>query len=178
MSHVLQTFSKNTSYTVCQSSMCFLEDFSSSVLFAKAGLSFRAVTQMLVGCFCLWLYRQFEITIESCHVKTSDQTTARNLFCDAGKHRGSNYSYGNCFPLHYPSANTVQASGWCLRVWCLSLEMHRLHQIRRAHSSSSSSRSLLFHRRLMQCTLQKSVCSVGGMWLFVPRTGGIHCMNF
>ena len=36
----------------------FLEDFSSSVLFPNVRLSFKAVTRMLVGCLCLWLYHQ------------------------------------------------------------------------------------------------------------------------
>lgn len=52
--------------------------------------------------------------------------------------------------------------------------MHRLHQIYRAYSSSSSSRSrsLLFHTRLMQGTLQKSVCSVGGECGFLYQEPG------
>lgn len=68
--------------------------------------------------------------------------------------------------IHQPTVQLV-LDVW---VWCLSLGMHRLHQIHRAHRSSS--RSLLFHQRLMQCTLQKSVCSVGGNVAFCTENRG------
>lgn len=148
---------KTQQQQICQHYMCFLERFSSSVLFPDVGLSFRAVTRMLVGCFCLWLYHRLEKMIELCHVKTTSyQTTARNLFCDAGKHRGSNYSYGNCVPLHYPSANTVQQ---VLDVWeCDVCHWECIDYIRSAGLTAAAAADL--------CSSTEDWCSVRYRSLF------------